>query len=116
MAHRNALGVMSPLPRFSVVPYFIDPAQNIGTPGSKWHLNHQQAHNDALENLPSYFGASTVGLPSGGILRDYNLDDPRQRAWWTFQNWQEHYVGGDAILPNVQPQPPAIGRWTYPFW
>jgi hypothetical protein len=114
-AHRNALGVMSPLDRFSSIPYFIDPMQDIATPGSMWHLDHQSAHNDALANLPTEFGASTVGLFIGQNLRDTDLDDPRQRLWWTFQNHMEHYVGGNTITPNVQFPPPAP-QWVYPFW
>lgn len=115
MAHRNGLGVMAPLDRFSVVPYLLDPMSDISIPGGSWHLDHQQAHNDALANLPSQFGAATVGLHIGGILRDYDLDNTRQRLWWEFQNHQEHYVGGNTILPSVQIPPPAP-QWTYPFW
>jgi hypothetical protein len=106
---------MAPLDRFSVIPYFIDPEQNVGTPGSMWHLDHQTSHNDALQHLPTEFGAATVGLFIGQNLRDTNLDDARQRTWWTFQNHMEHYVGGDTILPNVYLPPPAI-QWQYPFW
>lgn len=115
MTHRNGLGVMSPLDRFSAIPYFVDPMQNIGTPASMWHLDHQAAHNDALANLPTQFGASTIGLRIGGILRDYNLDNPDQRKWWEFANHQEHFVGGNTISPNIQFPPPAP-QWTYPFW
>ena len=115
MAHRNGLGVMSPLDRFSAIPYLLDPMQDISTPGSGWHLDHQQAHNDAMDYLPTEFGASTVGLRIGGILRDYDLDDERQRKWWEFQNHMEHYVGANSISPNVYLPPPAI-QWTYPFW
>ena len=115
MAHRNAMGVMSPLDRFSVVPYLLDPEQNLAIPGSMWHLDHQQAHNDALTHLPTEFGAPTVGLFIGGILRDYDLDNQAQRTWWTFQNHMEHYVGGNTITPDVYLPPPAL-QWVYPFW
>ena len=114
MAHRNGLGAMAPLSRFSVLPYMLDPMQHQEIPGSMWHLDHQQAHNDALDSLPSYFGSDTAGLAIGGILRDYNLDDASQRTWWTFQNHMEHYVGGDTITPNVELTLPF--QWTYPFW
>jgi hypothetical protein len=115
MSHRNAMGVMSPLDRFSIIPYFIDPEQNVGTPGSMWHLDHQQAHNDALQHLPTEFGAATVGLFIGQNLRDYDLDNEGQLKWWLFQNWAEHYVGGNTISPNVPLPPPAL-QWTWPFW
>jgi hypothetical protein len=114
MSHRNALGVMSPLDRFSVVPYFIDEMQP-ANPAGPWALNHQTAQNDALQHLPTEFGASTIGLRIGGLLRDYDLDDPRQRKLWEFDNWIEHYVGANTISPNVALPPPAIS-WTYPFW
>ena len=116
MAHRNGLGIMSPLDRFSIVPYLLDPMDPENPlSGDSWMLDHQQAHNDAMANLPTEFGASTIGLHIGGILRDYNLDNPEQRTWWTFQNHMEHYVGGNSISPNV-PFPPPAPQWMYPFW
>jgi hypothetical protein len=115
MAHRNALGVMAPLPRFSVIPYLVEPMQVGARPTTQWHLNHQQAHDDALSNLPSQFGSTSIGLRIGRDLADYNLEDPRQRTWWIFQNHMEHYIGGSTILPQVQFPPPAP-QWTYPFW
>lgn len=115
MAHRNGLGVMAPLDRFSIIPYFIDPMLGNPTPADFWNLNHQSAHNDALANLPTTFGASTIGLHIGGLLRDTDFNNPGQRKWLEFQNHQEHYVGGNSISPNVQIPPPAP-QWTYPFW
>lgn len=115
MAHRNALGVMSPLDRFSIIPYFVDPDLGDNRPASMWNLDHQQAHNDALNNLPSAFGATTVGLRIGQNLVDSNLSDPEQRRWWTFQNHMEHYVGGNTITPNTYFPEPAV-QWIWPFW
>jgi hypothetical protein len=114
MAHRNALGIINPLTRFSVIPYFIDPMQ-LQRPAQKWNLNHQQAHNDALTHLPAEFGASTVGLFVGQNLVDTDMTNERQRKWWIFQNHMEHYVGGNTILPNVIFPPPAP-QWIFPFW
>lgn len=116
MAHRNALGVMAPLNRFSIVPYLLDPIMpDEPTAGDDWNLDHQQAHNDALANLPTHFGASTIGLHIGQILRDTNFDNPEQRKWFEFQNHTEHYIGGNTITPNIQFPPPAP-QWTWPFW
>jgi hypothetical protein len=116
MSHRIALGVMSPLNRFSILPYLIDPMlENTAIPAGPWNLRHQQAHNDALQNLPTSFGAATVGLFIGQNIRDTDLDDPRQRTWWTFQNHMEHYVGGNTLSPTEQLPPPAP-QWVYPFW
>src|SRR5262245_52785468 len=101
MAHRNALAVIYPLQRFSVVPYFIEPEQNVERRAGKWHLNHQQAHTDALNNFPSryYWPPTTMpqppplppiqvpatvrfGLRVGGNLIDTSFADERQRRWW----------------------------------
>jgi hypothetical protein len=115
MAHRNALGIMAPLDRFSAIPYFVEPDLGDNRPASMWNLDHQSAHNDALDNLPSYFGATTVGLRIGQNLIDSNLDDAEQRTWFTFQNHMEHMIGGDTILPNTAFPEPAP-QWRWPFW
>lgn len=112
MAHRNALGVMSPLTRWSVVPYLLDPRQNSDVPASMWHTNHQQAHDDAQRALPDYYGATSYGnLAIAGILADYDLSKPDQLRWWTFKNHMDHMIGGSTILP-----PGTTPRWTFPFW
>ena len=108
MAHRNVLGAMSPLDAFSVVPYLLDPMQNTEIPATKWHQNHQQAHDDFNNALPTYFGATTVGIRPAVNLIDYNLTDQRQLAWWTFSNQTEHFVAENSILP------PLV--LDYPFW
>ena len=119
MTHRDALGVMSPLVRFSVIPYFLDPLLNVGTPASFWHLDHQQAHNDAANNLPATYLGDIIplGISIGANLVDSNLDDPWNRSWWTFINHMEHYIGSNTILPQPQTPPPAPAPvFTYPFW
>lgn len=117
MAHRNAIGVMSPLPRFSVLPYWLDPLSGTNQPASPWHLNHQQAHNDAANQLPTEFGSAKRGIGIWAPLLDYDFDDPDSREWWTFVNHLEHFVGGNTILPQSAPQPPPPApQWTYPFW
>lgn len=103
MAHRTFLGAIAPLHRFSVIPYFIDPQQN-DVP--KWKLNHQQAHLDAMPNLPDYWQAETFGLLFMHNLLDYDLDDPEQRAWWTFANNQEHYAAMHSLPSEL----------VFPFW
>lgn len=117
MSHRNALGVIWPLPRFSVIPYFIEPEvkERGKKPSSSWHLDHQQAHNDALANFPSQYGSTQVGLHIGVDLRDYDLDRERTRKWWEFQNHMEHYVASNSILPTT-PAPYPTRQWRYPFW
>jgi len=157
MAHREALAVIgfqpgftpqtgstaqpfpprSPLSRYSVIPYFIEPEQNVDRRAGKWHLNHQQAHNDALQNVPSkYFWQYTTttvpqpppnppltfqtpqtvvyGLRIGGNLIDTSFADEQQLRWWEFQNHMEHFVGSTSIAPSPAPKPAP--QATFPFW
>ena len=60
--------------------HLFDPMLREGLPSSKWHLDHQNAHN-----------AMTIGPPpaTGQILIDSSL--PRERAWWEFANHHEHW-------------------------
>lgn len=115
MSHRNALGVISPLTRFSVVPYFLDPPRDLDRPASPWHQNHAQSHADAALNLPEVLGSRTLGVAAWANLLEYRLDDPVGRSWWTFVNHLEHYVAGDTIAVGTTPPPPAP-QWVYPFW
>ena len=48
-------------------------------PASKWHLDHQVAHDAA--NLPLHQN-----------LIDSALNNEHQRIWWTFANHQEHFL------------------------
>lgn len=61
--------------------YLFDPMRRVNLPGSKWHLDHQLAHNQMAAGPPPL----TVQ-----ILRDSNL--PPQRTWWEFANHHEHYI------------------------
>jgi hypothetical protein len=157
MAHRAVLGVIGfqpgikppstivpppwpavkprpPLSQYSVVPYFIEPPQGQKVGAGKWHLNHQQAHNDALQNIPSrYFWQSpvtpppatppppppaptkiTYGLRIGQNLVDTSFANERQRKWWIFQNWMEHYTMSQTVAPPPSPKPAP--QWVFPFW
>lgn len=101
MEHRKLLGGMSPLDRFSVLPYFLDPFAN----RPDWHMNHQQAHNDGMANLPSWFGETTVGIPTNKNVIDTNLDIPRKKTWWMHVNKMEHQIASSVLQDLV-----------YPFW
>lgn len=110
MAHRHLLCALNPLDRFSVVPYLLDPAANVEPPATAWHLNHQQAHNDASQYLPSpYGGTEQYGIPLDQILIDSRLATPGNIAWWTFANHNEHLLAMNAVvLPTTVP--------VYPSW
>jgi hypothetical protein len=126
MAHRVNLMVMSPLTRFSAVPYFYEPEQNLAPPArlvpgtarpSNWHLNHQQAHNDALNEVPTVY----ITTPQKGVLSqvnvvDTNLDDIERTTWWTFVNHHNHYTTEGAILPIPPPPHPPPIPYVPTFW
>lgn len=135
MAHRNYLQVMAPLSGWSAIPYFIDPMPSSETAvrASLWHLDHQVAHNDFNEALPSNWNQDTQGIPTTQILVDSDLGNSGSLAWWLFANHQEHYVANGIVLPAIAEAqtaldaagnlivlpPPWISpsRWTLPpFW
>jgi hypothetical protein len=116
MAHREYLGVMSPLPRFSVIPYWVDP-MTAKRPADNWHFNHQQAHDDADNAIPSTYMGPPAVVGFSPNMKDANLSDPWGKAWWTFINNREHFVESNAILPAPQiPPPPPAPIIKYPFW
>lgn len=112
MATRLQLAAMWPLTQFSVLPYLLDPEYDTELPATKWHLNHQQAHNDVLVTLPAYFGAiEHLGAFNNQILMENDLDNADQLTWFTFANHQEHYIAiGTLGFPS-----PEI-EWRWPFW
>lgn len=142
MAHRRPLAVIHPLTRFSALPYFIDPEQNTARRASSWHLNHQQAHNNMLQNIQTQYywapittfveepnpnpppptiivpvvtdATPTIGLRIGQDLIDTSFADERQQRWWQFQNHMEHYVASQKIAPAPAPKPSPQPR--FPFW
>ena len=99
MAHRSLMAVMGPLTQWSVMPYFIDPADFQATPANKWNLNHQQGHDDFTRNLPAFSTAHVAGIPMIQNLMDSNFQDQGQLSWWTHNNHQQHFVAANAVLP-----------------
>lgn len=114
-AHRRLWGSMSPLTRFSVLPYILYPRPgNMGD----WHMDHEQAHRDLQDVLPGTFGGVGFGDLLGGLIppgfpfpplppdqtqtisqlapsfniQDYDLTVWSQREWWTFQNHYSHLI------------------------
>ena len=119
MAHRAVLGSMSPLPRFSVLPYFIDPQQS----QPRYLLNHQQAHWDMYSALPSFWPGTILppnvpvpspwpigglGITNNPILMDTPLDNAEKLGWWTFANHTDHLVAMNSL--------DLVDNWVYPFW
>ena len=138
MEHRAMLGIMSPLTRFSGLPYFVEPMIGGLLPAQNWNLNHQSAQDDMLRNVPTQYAwqyiittspnptpppptittqtdpTITYGLKIGGDLMDYDLADPRQRIWWTWQNLQDHMAASRMVLPAPAPLPAP--QTIFPFW
>jgi hypothetical protein len=120
MAHRYIMGAMAPLFGFSVLPYLIDPHQDINLTASKYFLNHQQAHDDFNRTLPTFYNWQTPNIPQplpplppipipqkpfglsiGQNLVDTNLTDEGKMKWWTFQNHHEHYIANGIIQQPI---------------
>jgi hypothetical protein len=136
MSHRTLLGTMSPLTRFSVLPYFLDPMQYTDIVAGNWHIIHWQAQSDAFSYLPSYYNAynyirtithpqppppqppipptsvpPTLGLPNGQVMSDADFSTDEGLKWWEFTNMIEHQVAEGTILPVSAPNT----RWLFPF-
>ena len=118
-AHALLWANMSPLNRFSVLPYLIYP---FPTNQAEWHWDHQQATNDAQSALPGVFGGiGFLDLLIGGIIppefvfpdipitgtisqlapgfniQDYDLTIGPQLEWWTFQNHYWHLAAQSVL-------------------
>ena len=117
MELRQFLGAMSPLTRFSVLPYLLDPMPEYPGPAIRfWMLNHQRAQTDAIGTIPTwgwpgpgfppYPGALDVAVPENQNLQDIHFTNPAEQIWFGFVNHQELYVAS-TYLPEIL---------TYPFW
>lgn len=89
---------------FSALPYGpLDPQLH----ASLWHLDHGQAHSDAQQRLPDFFGFTSFGRmnPAPNFV-DFNLQRPGHRTWWTFANHHDHLTA-QSVLPQ---------ELVFPFW
>jgi hypothetical protein len=97
---------MSPLTRFSVIPYLLEPYDHNITP---WHRNHQQAHTDFQSALAGYLGGTAFGgspppfsqLGPGYNIEDYDLSTESQANWWTFQNHIAH-LDAESVVSLIE--------------
>lgn len=90
MAHRRLLTGMSPLDRFSVLPYLLDPMVDMPF----WRLNQQQAQDDAIRTL------AAVAIPAPQPLMDNKLETPQERAWFSFVDEMELRIAA-SLLPEL---------------
>jgi hypothetical protein len=112
MAHRWMLGAFPPS-NFSIVPYELDPENN----HPAWHLNHGQAHTDALSGIapgatagpgqpyPTPLGLFGAPIPANHLV-DGNLQNRERQIWWTFQNHHDHFISTTVLVGT---------QLTYPF-
>ena len=111
MAHRLPLGAMSPLDRFSPLPYILDPYRE----GGWWRLLHSTAQDSFIEDLPSWPGSrgqegwpnDGIGLASDQPLFAPDIFKPGHRKWFEFANFQEHRIAEASI---------SFEELVYPFW
>jgi hypothetical protein len=89
----NTITPLSNYTQFAVEPYLFDPRTlEAGAPATMWQLKHQNAHDNAAEFLPPFFGSSAVGMNAGQILLDSDLEQPSELIWSLFVNLQLHYA------------------------
>jgi hypothetical protein len=98
MSHREALGAMFPLERFSVVPYLLDPMM---LDNGMWRLNHQRAQDDMISTQPTWGLFPGTMPPYPGQLQTAVGDSKplidEQLRWLVFTNWIESFVASAAV-------------------
>jgi hypothetical protein len=95
--------ILTALPRaiqYAFEPYYFDPRSvAAGAPATMWQLKHQNAHDVAAEFLPPFYGSKAVGMNTGQILVDSDLEEPTGLKWSLFVNMQLHYAAMLSIGP-----------------
>ena len=105
MAHSALLGGMPNISGLSVLPYFIAQT-DFRRPQSL--LNHQQAHNDATMNLPTFFAGDIPGVgtpPQNAPLTPNLRDNTGAFQWWLFANHQSHLYASETLPWTLGPYP-----------
>lgn len=74
------------------VPWLLDPMQEIANRADKWHLDHQQAHNDAM---------TALDVASHQNLVDASLAEQGSEQFWTLANNIEHLTGMARIIAGT---------------
>lgn len=69
--HRQYFSLLEQLSQKSVAPYLLDPSLGMDLAAENWNLNHQQAHDDFNNDLPStyengYYLTHQVSPPATG--------------------------------------------------
>jgi hypothetical protein len=96
----EAITPLSNYTQFSIEPIYFDPrSAAAGLPATMWQLKHQNAHDNAAEYLPSFFGSTTVGLNSAQTLVDSDLEEQSGLTWSLFVNLYLHYAAMLSIGP-----------------
>lgn len=96
----QALNTRSNNTQFAIEPAYFDPrSAAAGAPATMWQLKHQNAHDNANELLPPFYGSTAVGLNAGQTLVDSDLEEQSGLTWSLFVNLQLHYAAMLSIGP-----------------
>lgn len=87
MTHRAAARL---LPQ-ATSPVVFDPSYQTGVRATAWHQDHQQNHDTFTLAVASLYNVP-VALPAPIPLMDSSLDEAASRTWWTFANFQAHFI------------------------
>lgn len=102
-SHQILLQAITPLSnytQFAIEPGYFDPrSRAAGAPATMWQVKHQNAHDNASEYLPPFFGSTAVGLNAGQTLVDSDLEEQSGLTWSLFVNLQLHYAAMQSIGP-----------------
>ena len=102
-AHRVIIDAITPLSnytQFAIEPAYFDPrSPAAGLLASMWQVKHQNAHDNAAEYLPPFFGSTAVGLNAGQTLVESDLEEQSGLTWSLFVNLQLHIAAMLSIGP-----------------
>ena len=95
-SHQVIIEAITPLSnntQFAIEPGYFNPRSTAaGLPATMWQVRHQNAHDNAAQYLPPFFGATAVGLNAGQTLVESDLEEPSGLTWSLFVNLNLHYA------------------------
>lgn len=98
--HERILQALPQNVQYALEPFYFDPrTPQAGLPATMWQLKHQNAHDNAAQDLPPFYGSTARGMNTGLMLVDSNLEEPAGLTWSLFANFQLHYAASLSIGP-----------------
>ena len=96
----DAITPLSNYTQFAIEPAYFDPrSPAAGLPATMWQVKHQNAHDNAAEYLPPFYGSTAVGLNAGQTQVESDLEEQSGLTWSLFVNLQLHYAAMLSIGP-----------------